>query len=368
MPRGRPKAKRINDAAEAFIGGEPSFTPDQEVSKEQLIVSLNWYNQQIDSKRAKKFLLDALKRAEVPKKTLTGFANIADVDCRTAGYLARMVERGAKFAPADQLQFENVTTGLVAAAEIESDHVEEKSSDKKKPDIQAYMRAKANNAIGALEELLDKRDYSEASTKEALAVVGGPMARWVLEWVASKQSEFNEVLKAKDEQIKEGYSNFSRKEVKSLLDYLGSVEGTLNHLKAVKAATRKPRARKAVSVEKVVSKVKYLKADESLKVVSVNPADIVGAQQLWVFNVKYRKLGVFHASDPQGLQVKGTTVLNFDEARSVCKTVRKPAEKLPELVAAGKVALRHFMDEIKAKPATLKGRLNGDVLLVRVVR
>jgi hypothetical protein len=122
-----------------------------------------------------------------------------------------------------------------------------------------------------------------------------------------------------------------------------------------KKASRKPRAKKFKSASEVTQKVNYMKTDEKLKVSSVSPDQIVGALQLWVFNVKTRKLGVFVSQDEQGLTVKGTTVKSFDEIKSVSKTVRKPEVKIPELMSAGKVALRRVMDDIKAKASKLKG-------------
>jgi hypothetical protein len=133
-------------------------------------------------------------------------------------------------------------------------------------------------------------------------------------------------------------------------------------------AQRKPRAKKQKSAAQVVGKVTYMPRDDKLKVVSINPDQIVGAAQLWVFNVKTRKLGVFHAADDSGLMIKGTTVKNFDEKTSKCKTVRKPEQKIPEVIAAGKVALRRVLEEIRAKDSVLKGRLNKDTLLLKVVK
>ena len=52
--------------------------------------------------------------------------------------------------------------------------------------------------------------------------------------------------------------------------------------------------------------------------------------------------------------------------KSVCKTLRKPEEKLKEFAKASKVQLRKFMDEIKATETKLNGRINADTMLLRV--
>ena len=138
---------------------------------------------------------------------------------------------------------------------------------------------------------------------------------------------------------------------------------------------RNPRVAKTKSADKVVAKLKFLKTDDKYKLASVNPVDIVGANELWVFNIKTRKLGKYVASniDPtgqgrgnSGLQVKGTTITGFDEAQSIQKTLRKPEEQLKAFKTAGKVALRTFLDNIPTTDTKMNGRCNLDTVLLKV--
>ena len=104
-----------------------------------------------------------------------------------------------------------------------------------------------------------------------------------------------------------------------------------------------------------------------MKLVSINPVDIVGAQELWVYNTKSRKIGKYVAEDMGGaLSVKGTTITGYNANNSVQKTLRKPLEQLTEFKAAGKVQLRKFIDDIKAVDIKLNGRINEDVILLKV--
>jgi hypothetical protein len=129
------------------------------------------------------------------------------------------------------------------------------------------------------------------------------------------------------------------------------------------------------SADKLVAKLKYAKVDPKYKLASVNPADIVGANELWVFNTKTRKLGKYVAKniDPKGmrregsgLSVKGTTILGFDEASSIQKTLRKPDVQLKEFKDAGKVKLRKFLDEIPTTDTKLNGRCNPETVLLKI--
>jgi hypothetical protein len=115
-----------------------------------------------------------------------------------------------------------------------------------------------------------------------------------------------------------------------------------------------------------VAKLKYLKAHEPLKLVSINPVDIIGAKELWVYNTKTRKMGRYVTSEFNELGIKGTSITGFDEAKSIQKTLRKPEEKLKEFKAAGKVALRKFLDDINAVDLRLNGRISEDIVLLKV--
>jgi hypothetical protein len=132
--------------------------------------------------------------------------------------------------------------------------------------------------------------------------------------------------------------------------------------------TRKPRKRKAKSAEQLVSKLNYAKDFAELKLVSIDPKAIIGASSLWVYNTKTRKLGVYHALDAAGLGIKGSTIQNFAESKSISKTLRKPAVTLPEVLKGGKVALRNILNDIRAAEKVLTGRINTDTILLRTVK
>ena len=177
-------------------------------------------------------------------------------------------------------------------------------------------------------------------------------------------------------QLKEGYSHLKKADIKKFRTAIEELMGALDFIIDQAKATRKPRKAKPKSADKLVEKLKFLKADPKYNLASINPTDIVGASELWVFNVKTRKLGKYVASniDPKGmgragsgLQVKGTTITGFDEAQSIQKTLRKPEEQLKEFKAAGKVALRKFLDDIATTDTKLNGRCNPDTVLLKVV-
>ena len=192
-------------------------------------------------------------------------------------------------------------------------------------------------------------------------------ARIIRDFYARDLAELLELASGNaDEQLREGYSHRSRKHIKKLIEFLQEVESACNMLMQEAKVNKKPRAKKAVPAEKIVAKLKYKKTDEPLKLVSVNPVDIIGSKELWIYNTKSRKLGKYIAKEFHELGVKGTTITGFDESKSVCKTLRKPAEQLKEFKGAGKVALRKFLEDINAVDTKMNGRINEEIVLLKV--
>jgi hypothetical protein len=169
-----------------------------------------------------------------------------------------------------------------------------------------------------------------------------------------------------DEQLREGYRHRSRKHIKKIMDFLSEVQSACTMLMQEAKVNKKPRKTKTVSKDKLVAKLNFLKTDQALKLVSVNPVDIIGSKELWIYNTKTRKLGRYVAAEFGDLGVKGTSITGFDETKSICKTLRKPEEQLKAFKAAGKVALRKFLDDINSVDSQMNGRLNEHTILLKV--
>ena len=193
-------------------------------------------------------------------------------------------------------------------------------------------------------------------------------AKLVLNHFTSMIAESKEVAEFKDPDIKEAYGHLEKaKQRKEFASFYEKIENACNMLIQTGKSNRKPRKPKQISNEKLVAKMKYKKQDTIYSLVSVNPISIIGAQELWVFNTKNRKIGKYVADEYEGpLTVKGSTIYGYDKVKSIQKTLRKPEEQLKEFQSGGKVALRKFMDNIKTKDSELTGRVNGDTILLKV--
>ncbi len=244
------------------------------------------------------------------------------------------------------------------------------------PSIQERVRDAAMNMTEELEDAYqafqtDAENFDPKAFKILSLLRGKGVkaahARIIKDFYARDLAELNELASGKaDEQLREGYSHRSRKQIKNFIVFLQEIESACKMLMEEAKVNKKPRAKKAVPAEKIVGKLKYLKTFEALKLVSVNPADILRAKELWVYNTKTRKLGKYVTTEFSELGVKGTSITGFDEHNSIQKTIRKPEEKLKEFKAAGKVQLRKFLDEINATDTKLNGRINEDTILLKV--
>jgi hemerythrin-like domain-containing protein len=240
------------------------------------------------------------------------------------------------------------------------------------PTIQDRMNEKTADTIGELEghydEFINNPKYN-FSPYEYLVVNNVPQSQ-LSKYEEVYQARFDELKLAfdkSDEQLQEGYSHYKTADFKRIFAFIDQILNDIIQYRGLKKATKKVRAPKSVSKEKVVGKLKYAKEDKVLRLVSINPADIIGAQELWIYNTKTRKLGKYIADSLKGpLNVKGTGIIGYDEHKSVTKTLRKPEEKLKEFAKATKVELRKFLDNIKATETKLNGRINAETILLRV--
>ena len=288
---------------------------------------------------------------------------------------------------------------VMGLAEEGAKVVEEKKAEEKAkknvyvPSIQERIRDQAIEACDAIEEWLDgfitnKNDFDPKgfnfTSHFAKYKVSQAHARKIKGLYAGELEEAKliqnlptpgEIKRCKDEreadmmqQLREGYGHLTKKDAKTYLEALETLHGACDVVIDAAKASRKPRAKKAPSKEKLISKLKYLERDDKLQLVSVNPLDIIDAKEVWVYNIKTRKLGKYVAADHATLQVKGAGLQFYDEKLSIQKTLRKPDETLKEFKKAGKVQLRKFMDNIKTTDIKLNGRLNSDTIILKCVQ
>jgi hypothetical protein len=274
--------------------------------------------------------------------------------------------------------FENLEEkGKSIAEEIKAVEAE-KPKNVYVPSIQERIKEASGNIIAEIEEAVDefiadpgkfkgldavklfrKLNVNQAHARHIRAFYEGILAEYIM---------LQQPAREQDEDLREGYAHLDKAAIKRGVALFQGIVGACDLITAESKATRKTRSPKPKSADKLVEKMKYCKTDEKYKVASINPVDIIGATEVWVFNTKTRKLGKYVAEDAQQFQVKGTTLQFFNANASVAKTLRKPEQQLADFNKSGKVQLRKFLDEIKGVETKMNGRFNADTVILKAVK
>jgi hypothetical protein len=267
--------------------------------------------------------------------------------------------------------------GSALTAKKEETEGEEKP--KKVVNIQEIMREKADEAFGDIEALFDEFIDSGCSKDFSVdkKVVGALATRNILpQHMASAikryqrlLDEYLEVQAGKCEQLNEGYSHYSKMQIRYAIKIIEDIIAEMNGYISLKQATKKPRAKKAVPVEKIVARLKYCKAfkDDALmlELTGLSPVKLHESTEAWVYDTKKRKMHHYVADAySKCLMVKGNTIIGFDKKESGMKTLRKPVEQIKALMGSKPVARKYFK-EIKAVEAVPNGRFNADMVILK---
>ena len=274
--------------------------------------------------------------------------------------------------------------------------------EKYRPSIQDRIAERVREIVVPIEDWLERLitmpDRFNPETFELIEhfkkeKVGGVHARKIMEMYETQYKEYKDLLElrkknlkfadideegqgdSEERQLLESYEDVSDEVIEKGIKAHDNIFKACDYMIDMANANRKPRKKKPISKDKLVAKLQYCKQDTKYNLTSIDPKDIITAEQLWVFNTKTRKLGMYVASvlDPRGLNregtglsVKGTSIQGFDTAKSMQKTLRKPEEQLTEFIKCGPVKSKTFFSEIKSMEIALTGRINSDTILLKV--
>ena len=237
-----------------------------------------------------------------------------------------------------------------------------------------YLLAYSPDSIKDIEEAVDRGELAEFSVFNEMKKINASqqIATKITDYYTPIRDEITELLTKKNEDLTHAYRQYSLVEKKAMLVMFNTIIDDASKFIQSKKATRAPRKPKKI-VQKPASvltkSVKYKKEDTEYKISSVSPETIVGSNEVYMFNTKTRK--IFHIAVETGktLSIKGTTIINIDEALSTCKTVRKPEIFLQELLQGGTKA--RILKQFKALTTTEgagSGRLNEDMIILKVIK
>lgn len=403
----RPRTSKMAD--EKYTGPEPDWTYAEEMTAEEYYRERCrtgfYYNYYYTSKDGKPWVLAWMKDAGYKKEEIAAVKAVPDswVPISVSGY-CRALSKGMpvnhKGLPAYLETLAGVANNAMTDADVyvkqkleeiiergklikQEKQEEEKKKDIPRPNIQQLLREKSAEMTEEIENFIEEFDYKPATLKKfdplkllRKVEAKGNHAKHIKSFYQLEFEEYDELLnppkrmseekKADYEQLKEGYSHLKKAEIKAVYQMYQSILDACDMLVQESKVNRAPRKKKPQSKDKIVAKVKYCNQDTVTKSVSIKPIDCLDAAAVMVYNTKTRKLGIYYPEQYSSLSFKGTTLMGFDEKKSVQKTMRKPAEQVSQFKKVAKRSLQKQFDEVKSVETKMNGRFNEHTLILRV--
>ena len=330
----KPAPRQPKYTDEKFTGAELTFDNWDRLSGEQqrfaLLRGFNFYNYYHTPAEMRKYVVQFAQRdLKWGKAEIAAFAECEDqrVGMPVCSF-SKMKLNGYPDAVPDYVT--NKLAELLAYGTAKLSEKQATKAPQAKRTIQDHMREKQYDIVGELEAQYDAymagAELPDFVTYFRDSKMPQQFVSRIVSYYADIEAELTaSQVKGADSQLAEAYKWVTKADLKRMQQFYTKLTDALNTYGAVKAAVRKARVKKPVSKEKLVKKVKYCTEDTTLNLVSINPVDVIGAKELWVYNKKTRKLGKYVAAADSGtLGIRGTAILGYDASASVAKTVRKP--------------------------------------------
>ena len=337
---------------------------------------VSWYHTIAHKKDKKKWILDYMKQEKMSKDDIRHVkaTNTKLFGAEYGGYgiVARLLTRGCTIVPEVRLTtLQGAVMYLILAGKDELNKKSKETTTPKKT-IQEYTKDKINAIISFIEPRIDDIFSGEMKKAELTPY------KWYEELkiksvhcpaiIGYIQSQLDEVTEAEDdEQLAEGYSFLTAKELTKIQDSLSLMVSDCKRWADNNKTSKKPRKKKIVPLTKLVKGMKYKVSDETWKLKSVDPTRIIGSDILYVFNTKDRFLSIFIADGVDGLSVKGSAIRGFDKTKSTQRKLRKPEAVLPVIISSGKRAINNAIKTCTTKEQPVTGRINNHMIIMKAI-
>jgi hypothetical protein len=351
--------------------------------------AMKYYRLESSAKELKPKVIDWMGRNDYTRDQIQSFKKTKDWRCNlTMGAVASCLIKGM---PATKQGWNNNNSSAewlreqIAEAVVQGKwDIEEVEAVKAVKTIAPVMNIQdriREQAVGISDEIDAAIDNwitdPEAFDPKAFKIVSllrgkgakAAQARYIKGFFASGLAELQELASGDaDEQLREGYKFASRKNIKKLIEFYESIAQACEQIAAEAKVMKKPRAKKVRPSEELVKKIKFKLTDDKLGVTSIPAVGLIGAQAAIVYNSKTRKIGMYIAKSSNGLNVKGTSIIEFTD-KSIQKTLRKPAEQLKDFKLQNtQRRVETWVGAIKATDTILNGRMNADIMILKVFK
>ena len=364
-PKFKPKFKRSSRVSDHISnsvawGPEPKWTGEPLAKNDSgMAFAMTWYNYMSSPADQMKWTLEYLGLTDQPKDFIKQISQIRDAEIYPVGSICRMLSRGAGL-PATMLP-----RALGRLNElIKLGHFAEKAESKpiKLPD---FMEPMAESALAVVENTMERIRKGKIKNANAIVFTWAEkltpvQLRPLIKECRDEAAELRAALAAEDEQLVEAYAYLSPANKKVAIAFLDRV------IALKPAAPAKPKA--PIRSDKMVAKLLFSQRDEETGIHSIDPEELVGATQLWVYNSRTRKIGVYYAGGSDGLAVHRTTMLGYNASTSMMKVLRHPKEMLAQFNRQPSAKASQFFDKLKTVGKPINDRINRDTVLLKAVR
>ena len=357
-----------------YTGLEPAWRvqpTDDRTS--QLSAAFSWYNYFYGKKDAREMLVAYLE-SHGRKADVRALKGVPDSAVRlTTAWLCRMSMVGLELTDTEQVRLEGYIQEILTAREPEV-VVAEAAPVVAKPNIQDRLREKVSECAGELDGMFDEFVTAgakmSADYKPIMVIRGLNVAPQMISDIANlwkhKLAEFETVIEGKDAQLVEGYGNFSKIQMRNLVKFCEAVINDCGAYVQIKKVERKPRKVKSVPPEKRAAKFKVLMDFVELKLKGLPAASLVDKAEAWLYDTKKRKLIHLVAdSHTQAFTVKSNSIIGFSTIETMQKTVRKPADVVRAVQAAGKPAARKIYKDLTTTETPFNGRGTENLMVLK---
>jgi len=357
------------------MGGEPPWkTQPTENRISALSKAFSWYNYFYGKKDAREMIVNYLESQD-RKADVRTLKSIPDSAIRlTTGWLCRMKMVGLELSETEQIKLDNLLKEILSSKQTEQVDAEPVADTPARPNIQDRLREKVGECAAELDGMFDEflmsgakmsADYKPIMVIRGMNVVPQMIGEISNRW-KRKLAEFEEAVEGRDPLLVEAYSYLTKIQLRNCVKFCEAVINDCGAYVQIKKVERKPRKVRAVPPEKRASKFKYIAEFAELKLKGLAAASLVDKAEAWLYDTKKRKLIHLVAdSHTQAFTIKNNSIIGYSTVETLQKTVRKPADVVKAIQAAGKPAARKIYKDLTTTETPWNARGTENLIILK---
>ena len=366
----RDMKNKINIFAEPEWKWDLETTPDDREWK--WISAMHWYRVNATAKKNKAWVASYVKN-NMDSDKQSNYKGASNKLYEDAGAICRILETGH---PEDPILINRLGMKLRSIKDAVS-----RNSDNSKKAFQKSSNISIKDRMeDQLSEYMDVINSSIdifASDSKILKKNWFSIGSWLtnnkvksIQTIAiSKEIKkvYNEVSAAyhkEDEQLVEAYSHMKKSHLHKFVQFLEIMIKELeSHIQKVKPK----KSSKKVNPQSMVKKLPHLKEIKEFGVKTVDPAKILGASAVVVYNSVSRLVYVYQSPPTNGgLSVQGAAITDFDASKSFMKKCRNPKHVVESTKRLNKKHTIDLIEKLNTVQKEVRPRLNKNCIILRV--